>query len=790
MNNNQQQNEEYISMINYLISNLNKAKISPQSIQQKKASMPVFLFEFFVFELYLPRDIIRLVKQPIIACRLLDFPTLTLEGRVNLEQETIIFNQGKSSFFEMDLGELKNSLINQSMYIMFLDLNHGNMKIIGSCRLNISVFAYDSFLNFDKNSKYPDPRRNILQLFDNSTTKIGEFEISLLIRREYYKFDKNVEISENDKTVLIKKKKKNKENYLKQKNLQIFLKPEEKPKEKYIEKDGKQPQPQYYNNFVYERNDSAFNAHPVNKVVAVRSQSQSHITNQSQTQGGNKKKRKKSKNSTKEIQTDLIQGVKVPINYIDYRKGKSQNKKRNHYNNDGRQNAYPNNLYYNNQQFMQSNYNNGQTNPQYYMSSSNSNQFKYSNYSNNNFYNPNNFNNNNYYNQNNNNSPFYQSNGNHMMNNQNQNPINTRQMNNDNLNETSKSKSEPNEYLRLLSQIKNQVSTYKDKLNNEQINIKKVKQQRNINNSLNAIDQNVDNNENNNNDNNDNYNDDNNYNYNDDKHSNNNNNEEINNNNNEEIDNNNKFNNIQINKDDNINNNDINNNNIDIKPENIDNTEEEYKSDFIQNITESESNPAKSSSDILISNSKKDEKKADKDKQTNMENAIKEEEEDYDDFEPSNKDKKEEEEEKNDYDDFEQNDIDKKNEGEKKDIEDFDINKEDSYNQLETKQNPSSTNKLNNYNIDVINESNNEIEESINDDNDIKNKGESPKEKNPSIKKNSLDNGVFNEVNEESNAKINSNQNTVIKEGRSTSENLASSGKKSYDTNDLEELLK
>jgi len=774
MNNNQQENEEYISMINYLISNLNKAKINPPSAQQKKASMPVFLFEFFVFELYLPRDIIRNVKQPIIACRLLDFPTLTLEGRVNLQNETIIFNQGKSSFFEMDIGQLKNSLINQSMYIMLLDLNHGNMNIIGSCRLNISVFAYESFLNYDRNSKGPDPRRNILQLFDNTPAKIGEFEISLLIRREYYKFDKNVEINENDKTVLIKKLKKKKENYTKHKNEQIYLRAEEKPKEKYIQKEVKQPQ--YFNNFVFERNDSAFNAHPVNKVVVVRSQSQTHISNQSQPQSGNKKKRKKSKNSIKGIQTEEIPGVNVPINCFDYRKGKSQTKKRNNINNSGGQNSYLNNIYYNNPQFMQTNYSNGQNNQQYYMTSSSPNSFQYYNNSNNNFYNPKTFNNNNYYHQNiNNNIPFYQTNGNYYMNNQNQNQINNRQMNNDNLNETNKSKTEPNEYLRLLSEIKNKVSTYKDKLSNEQINIKKVKQQRNINNSLNITNQNLDNTNNNNNNDDDN---------------------QSNNDNNEEINNNNKFNNIQNNKNDSLNNNDINNN-VDIKPENIDSVEEEYKSEFIQNITESESNPAKNSSDNFISNSqnlKKDEKKAiDKDMENKIENPIKEEDDDYDDFEQNDNNKKEEEENKELYNDFEPNNNVKKDEEEEEEDYDFDINKEDTNNELKTKENPTSTNKFNTYNIDVINESNNEIEESIKDENDVKNKGDfinaesqSNKDKNPSIKYNSLEN---NEV-KESNIKISSNQNTMNKEGRSTSENLASSGKKSIDTNDLEDLLK
>ena len=187
MNTNQKRNEqEYISMINYLISNLNKAKISPSSLNIEQKTLPIFLYEFFVFELYLPRDLLRIIKQPILAFRLLDFPTLTLEGNVNLTKESIFFNQGKSSFFEMDLGELKDNLMNQPMYIMFLDLNHGNMKVIGNCRLNISLFAYDSYLNYenDINMKIPQPKRNILQLFDNSMEKIGEFEISLLIRRE------------------------------------------------------------------------------------------------------------------------------------------------------------------------------------------------------------------------------------------------------------------------------------------------------------------------------------------------------------------------------------------------------------------------------------------------------------------------------------------------------------------------------------------------------------------------------------------------------------------------------
>ena len=229
---NQKQSEEYISVINYLINNLNKAKISRSSlINPNNSALPIFLYEFFVFELYLPRELLKVIKQPILAFRLLDFPTLTLEGNVNYKKETIYFNQGKSSFFEMDLNDLKDSLMNQPMYIMFLDLNHGNMKIIGNCRLNISLFAYDSFLDYGNNSNMPEPRRNILELFDNSMEKVAEFEMSLLIRREYYKFDKNIEINEEKKTYLIKKAKKSKDKkYVKDKNEQFIIEGEKQHK--------------------------------------------------------------------------------------------------------------------------------------------------------------------------------------------------------------------------------------------------------------------------------------------------------------------------------------------------------------------------------------------------------------------------------------------------------------------------------------------------------------------------------------------------------------------------------
>ena len=272
---NQNDNKQYLSMVNYLISQLNKAKISNFPVKNQSNALPIFLYEFFVFELYLPRELLKLIRQPILAFRLLDFPSLTLEGNLNIRRQSIIFNQGKSSFFEMNLSELKENLVNQPMYVMFLDLNHGNIKVIGNCRLNISLFAYDSFLNYGK-GPIPEPRRNILQLFDNTMEKIGEFEMSLIIRREYYKFDKNIEITENKKTYLIKKAKKSKQILTKDRSENLMFIGKEKPKEpKEIFYDNnkisnsKYMKPQFINNIMIEKNDNAFNAHPINKEIMI-----------------------------------------------------------------------------------------------------------------------------------------------------------------------------------------------------------------------------------------------------------------------------------------------------------------------------------------------------------------------------------------------------------------------------------------------------------------------------------------------------------------------------------------
>ena len=473
---NQNENEEYLSMVNYLISQLNKAKVNAFPVKNQSTSLPIFLYEFFVFELYLPSELLKFIKQPILAFRLLDFPSLTLEGSLNYQRQSIIFNQGKSSYFEMDLLDLKDNLLNQPMYIMFLDLNHGNIKVIGNCRLNVSLFTYDSFLNYGK-GPIPEPRRNILQLFDNTMEKIGEFEMTLLIRREYYKFDKNIEIKENTKSVVIKKAKKKKPNLIRDKNESLMYKGQSPKKQKTIIYDNnkisnsKYTQPQFINNIILEKKDKAFNAHPVNKEIIIKPKKEEEEKYPEDFQDKPKNKKSKVMKKNAQTETDLIPGVDVPINKVEYNKEnkivkKKEKKKKNNINNKKNNNQMLINSMYNKYQ-ADYNYNL----PQYEIVPIN-------NFNNNN--NTNNFNNTNsnefknYYN--------------------NQNNINN------NFSKKESPKNENNSYLQFLTDLKSKVNNYTNNLLNDQKVFQKIKEERNLNqeNILNNMQSNPNTNNNNN----------------------------------------------------------------------------------------------------------------------------------------------------------------------------------------------------------------------------------------------------------------------------------------------------
>lgn len=191
LNNN---NPDYNLVINQLIKSLNKNDQLKIDNKEDIKNKNIFLYEFFAFEVFIPLSILKLIRQPALSIRLFDFPTQTIQGKIDEKKARIIFNQGKNSFFEFDLKKLKESLNNQKLYVMLLDLNYGEIKIIASSKVDISIFSFNNFLNYDLNL-LPKAKRNVLKLFDNANLSVAELDLALLIRREYL----NLKEDENNK---------------------------------------------------------------------------------------------------------------------------------------------------------------------------------------------------------------------------------------------------------------------------------------------------------------------------------------------------------------------------------------------------------------------------------------------------------------------------------------------------------------------------------------------------------------------------------------------------------------
>ena len=60
--NNQDQKTDYTEVINYLMKSINKNIHVENSTALNKETLPVFLYEFFVFDLFLPKEILKLMK--------------------------------------------------------------------------------------------------------------------------------------------------------------------------------------------------------------------------------------------------------------------------------------------------------------------------------------------------------------------------------------------------------------------------------------------------------------------------------------------------------------------------------------------------------------------------------------------------------------------------------------------------------------------------------------------------------------------------------------------------------
>lgn len=98
-----------------------------------------FKFQFFVHQVTLTKDFFN-IEQPAIAIRFLDFPTLVIHGEVN-SNGLLQFSKGKSTSFKMNSDTLRAALASKPFYVMFIDANTSNIKMLASSNVNLSVLA-------------------------------------------------------------------------------------------------------------------------------------------------------------------------------------------------------------------------------------------------------------------------------------------------------------------------------------------------------------------------------------------------------------------------------------------------------------------------------------------------------------------------------------------------------------------------------------------------------------------------------------------------------------------------
>lgn len=106
------------------------------------------------------------VLRPAVAIRFLDFPTLILHGEL-MQDGRLAFGKGKSTSFKMHSEDLRAGLLTKPFYVMFIDASSGNVQMLASSNVNISVLG-QKYEFFERETININLRRNYLFLFDQS----------------------------------------------------------------------------------------------------------------------------------------------------------------------------------------------------------------------------------------------------------------------------------------------------------------------------------------------------------------------------------------------------------------------------------------------------------------------------------------------------------------------------------------------------------------------------------------------------------------------------------------------
>ena len=109
--------------------------MSRQALVDRSPGVYYFWFQFFAHEVHFSKDLYN-IKNPAVAIRFLDFPTLLIRATLS-PNGTIVLGSGKKTSFSMHSEDLYAWLDSKPAFVMFVDADPVNTSIKGKLSLSI-----------------------------------------------------------------------------------------------------------------------------------------------------------------------------------------------------------------------------------------------------------------------------------------------------------------------------------------------------------------------------------------------------------------------------------------------------------------------------------------------------------------------------------------------------------------------------------------------------------------------------------------------------------------------------
>jgi len=89
-----------------------------------------FCFQFFAHKINFSKDLYN-IKNPAIAVRFIDFPTLLIKAKIS-DDGLLGLESGKKTIFSMHSDDLHTSLQSRPISVMLVDADPTNVNILGN----------------------------------------------------------------------------------------------------------------------------------------------------------------------------------------------------------------------------------------------------------------------------------------------------------------------------------------------------------------------------------------------------------------------------------------------------------------------------------------------------------------------------------------------------------------------------------------------------------------------------------------------------------------------------------